>query len=79
MTLTVLPSCARTSSRLVVRQKSTMSAIARARRAVSSARGEAGLDKAQQRLGEERVVIGRAMADLHRLPHRLGDAASRAG
>ena len=38
-------------------------------------RRQPGLDEAQQRLGEERVVIGRAMADLHRLPHRLGDAA----
>ena len=36
-------------------------------------RRQPGLDKAQQRLGEERVVIGRAVADLHRLPHRLGD------
>ena len=37
-------------------------------------RGEPGLEIRQQRLGEERVVIGRAMPDLHRLPHRLGDA-----
>ena len=37
-------------------------------------RRQAGFDKTQQRLGEERVVIGRAMADLHRLPHRFGDA-----
>jgi len=37
-------------------------------------RGEPGLDVAEQRLDEERIVIGRAVTDLHRLPHRLGDA-----
>ena len=37
--------------------------------------GKAGFYKTQQRLGVERVVIGRAVADLHRRPHRLGDAA----
>ena len=35
--------------------------------------GEPALDVAEQRLGEERIVIGRAMPDLHRFPHRLGD------
>jgi hypothetical protein len=49
-----------------------MSAMARLQDLIR--RGEPGVDKAQQRLGEERVVIGGAMADLHRLPHRLGDA-----
>ena len=51
-----------------------MSAMARREAAGLVRRGQAGLGKAQQRLGEERVVIGRAVADLHRLPHRLGDA-----
>ena len=37
--------------------------------------GEAAFDETHQRLGEEGVVIGRAVADLHRLPHRLGEAA----
>jgi hypothetical protein len=37
-------------------------------------RGQPGFGKAQQRLDEKGVVIGGAMADLHRLPHRLGDA-----
>ena len=44
------------------------------RRAVSSLDGKAGFEKAQQRLDEERIVVGRAVPDLHRLPHRLGDA-----
>ena len=79
ITLTVLPSCERTSSRLVVRQKSTMSAIARRDAAVSRGEARPVSTKLKQRLGEERIVIGRAVADLHRLPHRLGDAAARAG
>ena len=69
------PSAPRTCSRLVTRQNSTISAIAP--RAAAACSGEASpvSTKLKQRLGEERVVIGRAVADLHRLPHRLGDAA----
>lgn len=44
------------------------------RRDLVGDRGEPGLDIAQQRLDEERIVIGRAVADLHRLPHRFGNA-----
>src|SRR5581483_5105745 len=36
--------------------------------------GKPALDEAQERLDVKRIVIGRAMTDLHRLPHRLGDA-----
>lgn len=43
------------------------------RRHLVGERGETGLNVAQQRLDEERVVIGRAVADLHRLPHRFGN------
>ncbi|MGY4599442.1 hypothetical protein ACVWXL_007188 [Bradyrhizobium sp. GM22.5] len=50
-----------------------MSATARSRRHLVGERGETGLNVAQQRLDEERVVIGRAVADLHRLPHRFGN------
>ncbi len=44
------------------------------RRDLVGRRGEPGLDITQQRLDEERIVIGRAVPDLHRLPHRLGNA-----
>ena len=40
-------------------------------------RGETAGAEIHQRFREERVVIGRAMADLHRLPHRLGNARPR--
>jgi hypothetical protein len=36
-------------------------------------RGETAADEVHQRLGEEGVVVGGAMPDLHRVPHRLGE------
>jgi hypothetical protein len=36
-----------------------------------------GLNKGQERFDVERIVIGGAVADLHRLPHGLGDASPR--
>ena len=65
-----------TRSRLSWRQKPiSRSTVLRRASSALLRRRQAAAEEVHQRLGEERVVIGRAMADLHRRPHLLGQAA----